>query len=137
MEVHNSRFLRWVLIADAATCFATGFVLVFGFSFLPELLGLPGGLLRYAGISLFPFVMFLVYLASRASLSEPAVWSVILLNALWTLDSFLLFVTGWVNPTLLGYAFVTAQAIGVALFASLEYIGLKKSRMITSGVIAE
>jgi hypothetical protein len=129
MKVHNSRFLRWVLIADAATCVATGLMLVFGFSFLAEPLGLPGRLLLYAGISLFPFVMLLVWLASRASLSKRAVWTVILLNALWTLDSFLLLVTGWVNPTQLGYAFVTAQAVGVALLASLEYAGLKKSQI--------
>jgi hypothetical protein len=130
MQFHNSRFLRWVLIADAVTCFACALLLVFGFGYLAELLGLPGGLLLSAGISLFPFAMFLVYLASRASLSKLSVWSVILLNALWTLDSFLLFVTGWVSPTQLGYAFVTAQAIGVAVLASLEYVGLKKSQTI-------
>jgi hypothetical protein len=128
MQFHNSRFLRWILIADATTCFACALLMVFGFSYLAELLGLPGGLLRNAGISLFPFAMFLVYLASRARVSKLAVWSVILLNALWTLDSFLLFVTGWVNPTQLGYAFVTAQALVVAVLASLEYLGLKKSQ---------
>jgi hypothetical protein len=129
MKLHNSRFLRWVLIADAATCVATGLMLVFGFNFLAELFGLPGQLLLYAGISLFPFVMLLVWLAFRASLSKRAVWTVVLLNALWTLDSFLLLVMGWVNPTQLGYAFVTAQAIGVALLASLEYAGLRKSQL--------
>ena len=128
MKFHNSRFLRWVLIADAATCVATGLMLVFGFTFLTELLGLPGRLLLYAGISLLPFVMFLSWLASRSILSTRAVWTAILLNALWTVDSFLLLVTGWVNPTQLGYAFVTAQAIGVALLASLEYAGLRKSQ---------
>ena len=129
MKFHNSRFLRWVLIADAATCVATGLLLIFGFNFLAELLGLSGQLLLYAGISLVPFVMFLVWLASRASLSKRAVWTVILLNVLWTLDSFLLLVTGWVDPTQLGYAFVTGQAIGVALLASLEYAGLRKSQL--------
>src|SRR4030095_6658935 len=129
MKFHNSRFLRWVLIADAATCVATGLMLVFGFGFLPELLGLPGQLLLYAGISLFPFVMFLVWLASRASLSKGAVWTVILLHALWTLYTFFFLMRGWFNPTQLGYAFVTAQAIGVALLASLEYAGLKKSQL--------
>jgi hypothetical protein len=49
------------------------------------------------------------------------------LNALWTADSFLFFATGWVTPTQLGYAFVSAQALGVAVFAGLEYVGLKKS----------
>jgi hypothetical protein len=137
MQFHTSRFLRWVLIADAATCFACALLMVFGFSYLAALLGLPGGLLRNAGISLFPFAMFVAYLASRARVSKVSIWSVILLNALWTLDSFLLFVTGWVSPTQLGYAFVTAQAIVVAVLASLEYLGLRKCQIIASGVIAE
>ena len=137
MRFQNSRFLRWVLIADAATCFACALLMVFGSNHLTVLLGLPGGLLRNAGVSLFPFAMFLVYVASCASLSKLAVWSVILLNALWILDSFLLFVTGWVNPTQLGYAFVTAQALVVAVLASLEFVGLQKSQIVTSGVIAE
>jgi hypothetical protein len=136
MRFHNSRFLRWILIADAATCFACALLMVFGSNHLAVLLGLPGGLLRNAGISLFPFAVFLVYVASRASLSKLAVASVILLNALWTLDSFLLFVTGWVNPTQLGYGFVSAQATLVAVLAILEYLGLKKSQIITSEVIA-
>jgi hypothetical protein len=59
------------------------------------------------------------------------VWAVIVLNALWTVDSFLLLLTGWVAPTELGYIFVAAQAFGVAVFAGLEYFGLKKSAMAT------
>ena len=101
--------------------------MIFGAPLLAEFLGLPGGLLRYAGISLLPFAAFLVYLASRESLSPSIVWTVIVLNALWTADSFLLFATGWVTPTQRGYAVISAQALGVAMFAGLEYVGLRKS----------
>jgi hypothetical protein len=34
---------------------------------------------------------------------------------------------GRVAPTELGYSFVIAQALGVAVFAGLEYFGLRKS----------
>lgn len=122
-----SGFLRWVFLADAATCLATGSLMALGASSLEPLLGLPLELLFYAGISLFPFAAFLVYLATRKNLSPLAVWTVIILNALWTADSFLLLLSGWVAPTSFGYVFVTFQAVGVALFAALEYFGLRRS----------
>lgn len=127
----TSTFLRRVLFADAATCSATGLLMMFGSGLLERFLGLPAELSRYAGASLLPFAAFLVYLALRENLSPPVVWAVIILNALWTLDSILLLLSGWVAPTELGYAFMIAQALGVGVFASLEYFGLKKSAAAT------
>jgi hypothetical protein len=132
--LRTSTFLRWVLIADAATCFATGLLLTFGSGPLGEYLGLPAGLLLYSGISLFPFAALLVYLATRETLSSPVVWTVIVLNALWAIDSILLLLTGWVAPTELGSTFVVAQALGVAAFAILEYFGLKRSLTTSSNI---
>jgi len=101
--------------------------MLIGSASLAQFLGLPDGLLRYAGASLLPFALLLLYLTSRESLPPVAVWTVIVLNALWTIDSFLVVATGWITPNPLGYAFVTAQALGVAMFAGLEYVGLRKS----------
>lgn len=129
--LRTSTFLRWVLFADAATCVASGLLMMFGSRELEQVLGLPTGLLRYSGLSLLPFAAFLIYLARREHFSRSAVWAVILLNALWTADSFLLLLTGWVSPTELGYLFVTVQALGVAILAGLEYVGLRKSAMAT------
>ena len=39
---------------------------------------------------------------------------------------------GWITPNQSGYAIVTAQALGVAMFAGLEYVGLNKSKVATS-----
>lgn len=127
MRTATSRFLRGVLIADAMTCVATGLLMLIGSASLAKFLGLPDGLLRYGGASLLPFALLLLYLTSRESLPPAAVWTVIVLNALWTVDSFLIVATGWITPNSLGYAFVTAQALGVAMFAGLEYVGLRKS----------
>lgn len=128
MEPHRtSTFLRWVLFADAATCAAAGLLMLLGGGWLEQDLGLPRELSRYAGIALLPFAAFLVYLATRANLSQPALWAVIVLNVLWTVDSIVLLVSGWVEPTGFGYAFVIFQAFGVAMFAGLEYFGLRKS----------
>lgn len=131
---HTSKFLRRVLLADAATCLAAGLLMTLGARLLEQLCGLPTELSRYAGLSLFPFALFLVYLATRESLAAPVVWAVILLNVLWTLDSVLLLFSGWITPTQAGYAFILAQALGVALFAALEFVGLKKATTTAAAI---
>lgn len=128
-----TKLLRLVFLADAATCLATGLLMAFGAHLLEQPLGLPPQLLFYAGIGLFPFAAFLIYLATRKNLSPAAVWTVIVLNLLWTADSFTLISGGWVAPTMLGYAFVVFQACGVAIFAALEYFGLRRSTRIVAG----
>lgn len=123
----TSTFLRRVLWADAATCLAAGLMMTLGAATLERHFGLPSELSRYAGVGLLPFAAFLVYLAARESLKAPVVWAVIALNVLWTADSVLLLVSGWITPTEAGSAFVLAQALGVAVFAALEFVGLRKS----------
>jgi hypothetical protein len=54
-----------------------------------------------------------------------AAWAVVLVNALWALDSVVLLVAGWVAPNLLGFGFVLAQAAVVAGFAALQVTGLR------------
>lgn len=130
MEIlRTSTFLRRVLLADAATCLAAGLLMLFGAGLLEQSMRLPQELSRYVGIGLLPFAAFLVYLATRENLSQPVVWAVIVLNVLWTADSILLLLSGWIEPTGLGYAFVILQALGVAVFAGLEYLGLRRSAM--------
>jgi hypothetical protein len=128
--IRVSNFLRYILFADAATCFACGLLLTTGGAILQSVLGLPFDLMLYAGVSLFPFAAFLVYAATRKSISKTAVWLIVGLNLLWTIDSFLLLITGYVSPTMFGYIFVIFQAIGVAAFAALEFIGLRKAEII-------
>lgn len=128
--IRVSNFLRYVLFADAATCAACGLLLAFGGSFLGNLTGLPISLMFYAGLSLFPFAAFLLYAGTRKSISKTAVWAIIGINLLWVIDSFLLLVSGYSAPTTFGYIFVIFQAIGVLIFADLEFIALRKSEVV-------
>lgn len=128
--IRVSNFLRYVLFADAATCVACGLLLSAGGIFLQGTTGLPASLMFYAGLSLFPFAAFLVYTATRKSISKTAVWLIIGLNLLWAIDSFLLLASGYVAPTTFGYVFVIFQAVGVLMFADLEFIGLRKAEVI-------
>ena len=123
----TSPLLRWVLLADAATCAAMGLLLLLGADWLAQFLALPPDLSRFAGATLLPFAALLVYSAGRATLAPAAIWAVILLNVLWVIGSLLLLVEGGIEPNSLGIAFVMAQAGGVALFAALEYVGLRQS----------
>jgi len=118
--------LRQVLIADAAVSGAAGLLMAAGAPFLSPLLGLPSGLLLWAGLALFPFVALLIVVARRGEASRLVLVDIIAVNALWVAASFGLLVSGAVAPTMLGYAFVIAQALAVALLAELQFIGFRR-----------
>ncbi len=52
----------------------------------------------------------------------------IVLNVVWAVDCALLLLSGWVQPTTLGVAFVLIQAAGVLIFAELQFMALRKAR---------
>lgn len=121
-----SPFLRRVLLADALISGATGLLMLLGAGVLTSMLDLPAALLRTAGLILLPYALFVVYVAIRSS-QRAAVWAVILINALWAIDSIVLLLSGWVAPNALGYAFVILQAVAVAVLAELQYIGVRRT----------
>lgn len=132
MTFTPSLFLRRVLQLDAAATGATGIMLLGGTSLLQSLLNLPAALMTYAGIFCVAWAVTLGFASVRKQLSRSFVWTIIVANALWTLGSIALLVSGYVAPTMLGYAFVTAQAIAVGVFAELQYVGLTKRTSATA-----
>jgi hypothetical protein len=58
------------------------------------------------------------------------VFAVVACNGLWALDSVLLLVTGWIEPTVLGEVFVLGQALTAAVLAELEFLGLRRSTLV-------
>ena len=129
--IRISTFLRAALLADAATCAAMGLLMTLFSTKLGAFLALPSPPLFYAGLSLFPFAGFFLYAATRRKTAAALIWAIVLGNALWTLDSILILLTGWVAPNFFGLSFVLFQAAGVAVFAGLELIGLKRSEAET------
>ena len=107
---------------------------VAGAGLLEGLLGLPVVLMREAGLILVPFVAFVAWWAgtTRASVSRGAVAAIIAVNVLWVVASICLLIGNWVAPTMLGYAFVIAQAAAVGLFGELQYIGLKRQDAVAA-----
>ena len=123
-------FLRRALILDAVASGATALMMIAGADLVEGLLGLPGTLLRGAGLVLIPYVAFVIYAGTRSAISRAAVWAIVAANVLWAVASALLLVSGWVAPTALGYAFVIAQAVAVALLGELQYVGLRRDQQL-------
>jgi hypothetical protein len=125
----GSVLLRRVLLADSIISGATGVAMMIGAETLGPLFGVPAALLRWAGVSLIPFAAFVGAIATRGSVAAGAVRVVIIANLLWAADSVLLLFTGWIDPSLLGYAFIIGQAVIVAALAEVQHIGLKSATL--------
>jgi hypothetical protein len=129
----HPNFLRYVLWSDVIASGATGLLMIAAAGVLESFLGLPSALTREAGLILVPYVAFVGFVAISAEISRAAVWAIIAANAVWTIGSFGVLVSGVVAPTALGYAFVIAQALVVAIFAMLQYAGLRTPTAAQAG----
>lgn len=119
--------LRKLLLFDAATCAAMGAALVLGAAPIADWTAIPSAILSYSGVLLLPIAAFMAVVATRAIASTPALWLIIVGNALWVAASLALMLGGWIAPNALGYAFIGAQAAAVAVLAALEYGALRRS----------
>jgi hypothetical protein len=124
----QNAFLRYALLADAVASGATGLLMIAGADLLTGPLGLPIALMREAGLLLVPYVALVAFVGTREAISRAAVQAIIALNVLWVAGSIGLLMGGWVAPTMLGYAFVIAQAVAVGVFAELQFIGLRRTQ---------
>ena len=123
---NHPKFLRTVLLVDAATCVVTGLLMTLATGFLADLTQLPPELLRSAGLSLFPIAAFIAFVATRPVLPRTGVWLVIIGNAIWVGASLGVLIGGTISPNAFGYAFVAGQAVAVAVLAELEFTGVRK-----------
>ena len=123
-------FLRRVLWLDAATCTGMAVLLLAGGGLLEPLLGLPRALHIMAGLLLIPCASLMAVAASRRPLADPLVWLVILGNLAWTAASVWIALSGVVEATALGTAFLLLQAVAVLGLAGLEWMGLRRVRGI-------
>jgi hypothetical protein len=121
-------FLRFALLADAVARGATGLLMVAGAEALRGLLGLPGPLMREAGLLLVPYVALVAFVVTRENMPLGALKTIVALNVLWVLGSIGLLMSSLVAPTMLGYAFVIVQAVAVGVFAELQIIGLRRAK---------
>lgn len=124
-----SSLLRKALLTDALLSGINGLLLAVAAVPLAGPLGLPAGLLRWGGIICILFAAFVAWLGTRERVQRPLVFVAVAINVIWALDSVLLLFTGRVEPTVLGELFIVLQAIVVAVFAELEFLGLRRSTL--------
>jgi hypothetical protein len=125
--IHASNFLRRALLADAVFSGVAALGFTFGAAGFAALFNLPEALLRETGLFLIAYTALVGWLASRSAVPKALVMLVVVGNALWTVGSIALLLSGAVSPNLLGVVMVVAQAIATGVFAELQYIGLRKS----------
>ncbi|GAA1075851.1 hypothetical protein [Nocardiopsis composta] len=123
----SDRPLRTWLWTDAAACGASGALLAAASPWLPALLGYPAAFLVPVGIFLLLFGAWLGALASGRGLSPAAVRAAVAVNAVWVAASLAVAVTGAFGATVLGTAFVLAQAAAVAVIAGAEAATLRRA----------
>jgi hypothetical protein len=118
--------LSAALALDAAASGVAGAVMLAGAGMLAPLLGLPAALLTWAGAMLLPFALAVGLLAHRAAPPRGLAWAVVGVNEAWVVASVVLLLGPWVAPSVLGVAFVLAQAGVVAVFAVLQALALRR-----------
>ena len=117
--------LGLALKVDVAVSAANGVAYVAGAPLLRSL-GLSTASLRFVGAALLAFAAAVYYVASRRPVAPKAVLVVVLLNAIWVLDSLLALAAGWLTPPMAGAAWIVLQALAVAALAGLQWSALRR-----------
>lgn len=121
----KARFLRRILLADAASCLALGLFMSVGAAALAPLFALSQSILLAAGLALLPVALFIMWAATREIINAKLVWVIVAGNAFWVIESLVLLVEfDGVSP--LGEAFIMAQALAVTVLSILEALGSSK-----------
>jgi hypothetical protein len=124
----GGRLLRFALRLDAAGSGALGLLGLAAAAPLADLLGMTTGVLRGTGAFFVAYALALVFLAARPAIPRAAAWAAVVGNSAWALGSIGAAVAGRDEFTTLGVAVVLAQAAAVALFADLQWVGLRRAR---------
>lgn len=123
-----ARFLRRVVQADLLVSGAAGALQLAAAEPLARLTAIDAGFLRGAGWVLMGWVAFLAWTLTRRAINAPLAWTLIGVNAAWVAASVLVWLEGAIAPNALGATYVLAQAVVVAVFAELQYFGLRRQQ---------
>ena len=118
--------LRLALVADAAVTGANAFAYLAGAVVLDSVLGVPTALLLVLGAFLAVYSALVLRLATRPAIPRAGVVAVILANLAWAASSLLVLALDTFTPDPVGQVWIALQAVVVAGFAALQYIGLRR-----------
>lgn len=121
-----SSLLRRALALDAGVSGAAGLLQLAATAPLARWLAIEPGWLRGGGAVLLAWMLFVGWVATRKTIAPALAWTVIGVNLAWVAGSVLVLVEGAIAPNALGLTFVLAQAAVVAVFAELQFFGLRR-----------
>lgn len=127
MPVTMTKYLRTVLYGDTLFSAVGALLMGAGAPFLSPLLDLPSTLLVGAGLVLVPWVLGLGVVVRRRHVPRIVLVDIVSINFLWCAACLGLLASGAIAPDGLGIAFVVAQALVVALFGVLQFLGLREA----------
>lgn len=124
----QSRFLRRVLWGNAIFSTLCALIILIDLGPVSHFLGWPlQWPLALIGVGLLPFAFFVAYVARQQPLQKSLTWVVIEMDVLWVLASIIVLVVGWpASTTVAGKWTIGAVAEVVALFAILQYVGVRR-----------
>jgi hypothetical protein len=122
--------IRFALTADAIATAATGALLAVGGALLADLTGLPAAATLPLGLFLIAFAAFVGWVGMQRETPRSAAMLIVIVNCAWVVASVIVVLAGSFPLTLLGVAFVLAQAIAVAALVALQWVGLGRARAL-------
>jgi len=124
----NGRFLANVLKANAVFSTVSGLIFIFFASSVAHFIGLENPVFLIGiGVTILFFSVYVYKVATMDTLNTKLVWVIIELDILWVVGSVILLLTNIVSLTTLGQWAIGLTAEIVAVFAILEYVGLRKA----------
>jgi hypothetical protein len=123
-----SPLLRFALRLDGVVSSAAGVATCSQFASLSGVLGAPAEVVLRIGAFMLIYGVTIGWISTRAQVDQRLTWFVAVGNLIWAIVSVLLTATHWIAPTTSGIALILGQALIVAGFAALQYLGLRQSR---------
>lgn len=93
---------------------------------LDSLLGIGTSVEYPVGVFLLVYALGVLVAGTRERISRKALGTVLVANVLWAVVSIVTVISGALSPTVAGGVWIVLQAVVVALFAALQYVGLKR-----------
>jgi hypothetical protein len=130
VETHaHAQFVRRVLLGNATFGIVTGLIALLWSGALSAAFGLAQPMVLIGlGEALLLFAAALIWIALRMPTNQRILGTIFALDVAWVIASALVLLAGWAPLTAAATWAIIGVADVVALFALLEYIGLRRLR---------
>jgi hypothetical protein len=125
--VRMTGLLRLVLLADGIGCIGMGLAMLPLTGWLEETLGLPSVLLIALAAYLVAYGAAETFVGTRQEATRSSVIALIVLNAMWVLDSAIVLAAGWFSPTDAGTITIAVLAAGVLGVTALQAFAYRRA----------